>query len=165
MQDKIRAALAQLDPQNNEHWTQTGLPNLKLVQELSGVADLSRDGLNQMSDGFARPAPKSDQPQLTLEQVNKQLAALKAKAGELTREQDAAIAAAAKKVDPLDDVRANQLFLAGQARLRAEKHAQRQQLIAAMGGVKAIDPRSPLDQAFQRRTGFRAPPPTRRQPQ
>lgn len=167
LQDKIRAALAQLDPTNNDHWTQAGLPNLKVVQELTGLSELSRDGLNQMSDGFVRPQPKTgdDAPDMTLDEVQAQLAALKAKADKLVREQDAAIIAATGKRDPQDEVRANQLFLAGQAKIREQKHAQRQAAIAALGGVQGLDPRSPLDQAFQRKTGFRAPPPTRRQPQ
>jgi len=56
MSDKIKAALADLDPSNDAHWTSDGLPRLDVMKELTG-ANVTREALNQVAKGFSRDNP------------------------------------------------------------------------------------------------------------
>lgn len=46
--DKLAKALAQLDADNDEHWTQDGKPAISVVAELSGVSDIKRKDLESL---------------------------------------------------------------------------------------------------------------------
>jgi len=59
--DKIRAALAQLDPTDNDHWTDDGLPKTGVVQRIASDQTIKRSDIQAASPGFERPAP-TDQP-------------------------------------------------------------------------------------------------------
>lgn len=54
--DKIRAALAQLDPADNEHWTDDGLPKTGVVQKLANDQTIKRSDIQTAAPGFERPA-------------------------------------------------------------------------------------------------------------
>ena len=55
-QDKIRAALAQLDPTDNDHWTDDGLPKTGVVQRIANDSTIKRTDIQAASPGFERPA-------------------------------------------------------------------------------------------------------------
>lgn len=59
---KIRSALGQLDPTNDEHWTEDGAPKTEIVQKLSGDATLKRHDIQQARPGFMRPEPVAVEP-------------------------------------------------------------------------------------------------------
>lgn len=56
--EAIRAALGRLDKENDDDWTEGGLPKLARMQQLSGFEDLKRAELSDASPGFQRVAPK-----------------------------------------------------------------------------------------------------------
>lgn len=51
---KIRAALAQLDPAENQHWTDDGLPREGIVRKLAGDNTISRRDISEAHPGFQR---------------------------------------------------------------------------------------------------------------
>lgn len=53
----ILAALGQLDPTNDRHWTAGGLPRLDVVKELTKEASLIRDHLTAVAPEFTRTNP------------------------------------------------------------------------------------------------------------
>lgn len=56
---KLNAALAQLDPANDDHWTNAGLPLLKAVEGFMGE-DVTREYLQEHGpEGFERDTAKS----------------------------------------------------------------------------------------------------------
>lgn len=64
MSEKLLAALQQLDPANDNHWTADGMPRLDTVRFLAGDQTLTREavtaaapGLNRASHVVSAPAP------------------------------------------------------------------------------------------------------------
>lgn len=57
---KIREALQQLDPTNNEHWTDDGLPREGAVREFAHDTTLSRRDIQAAWPGFQRAADSGD---------------------------------------------------------------------------------------------------------
>lgn len=49
----VAEAVAQLDPNDDSHWTKPGLPNIRSVEAILG-ADTNRDEINQAAPGFTR---------------------------------------------------------------------------------------------------------------
>ncbi len=43
-----------LDPENDEHWTQAGLPEMDAIKEISGLPNVSRTFVSDLIDGFDR---------------------------------------------------------------------------------------------------------------
>lgn len=62
--DKIRAALAQLDPTDDNHWTEDGLPKTSVVQKIAADTTIKRQDIQLASPNFERPAldPLTGQP-------------------------------------------------------------------------------------------------------
>lgn len=56
MNDKIKAALAELDVTNDDHWTAEGVPRLDVVKDLVGVA-VSRADITGAAKQFTRTNP------------------------------------------------------------------------------------------------------------
>lgn len=54
MQDKIKAALSQLDPENSDHWTSDGAPRVDVVAKLSGLEELTRKEITHAAPEFMR---------------------------------------------------------------------------------------------------------------
>lgn len=52
---KIKDVLAKLDPANDAHWTNDGLPRLDVISKALG-RDVTREQLNESSPGFSRAA-------------------------------------------------------------------------------------------------------------
>jgi hypothetical protein len=52
--EKITEALAKLDTQNPDHWTDDGLPVTRVVQMLAGEPAIKRSDLNEVAPGFSR---------------------------------------------------------------------------------------------------------------
>src|SRR5688572_2067453 len=52
----IQAALAKLDPTNDNHWTGDGLPRLDTVRMLASDQQISRDAVTAAAPGFTRVA-------------------------------------------------------------------------------------------------------------
>lgn len=50
----IRTALSQLDPKNDEHWTQAGLPSVEAVRSLSGDDEVSRGDIQNLAPKLTR---------------------------------------------------------------------------------------------------------------
>jgi hypothetical protein len=74
---KIRDALAQLDPQNNEHWTDEGLPRTGVVQRIANDQTIKRGDIQAANPNFARPQvgdPLGDPVEVTGADVNGKLA-------------------------------------------------------------------------------------------
>lgn len=63
--EKIRAALQQLDPANDAHWTDDGLPRTGTVQKLASDAAITRKDIQEAQPGFQRepinPPPAADE--------------------------------------------------------------------------------------------------------
>lgn len=51
---KTIAALQQLDPKNDNHWTSDGLPRLETVRLMAGDAQLTREAVTAALPGFTR---------------------------------------------------------------------------------------------------------------
>ncbi len=54
MSQKITAALAKLDPANDNHWTADGAPRIEAVRMISGDQTISRDDITQAAPMFTR---------------------------------------------------------------------------------------------------------------
>lgn len=54
MTDKLKAALDKLDPANDNHWTQDGLPRIDTVRMLAGNPALTREDLTEKHGDFNR---------------------------------------------------------------------------------------------------------------
>lgn len=52
--DTIQAAVTSLNVDDDSQWTEDGLPVLEIIQEKSGIADLTREQLNEAAPGFTR---------------------------------------------------------------------------------------------------------------
>lgn len=52
--EKLMAALKHLDPENDEHWTQMGLPALATLGEFTGMAGIKRADVEAAAPGFTR---------------------------------------------------------------------------------------------------------------
>jgi len=57
---KVRTALTKLDPANDEHWTDAGLPSVAAVRELSGV-EVSRADISSLAPKLTRDEAKKAQ--------------------------------------------------------------------------------------------------------
>lgn len=53
LENDLRVALSQLDADNNDHWTSTGLPAIDAVESFLGY-DISRSDINRLFKGFKR---------------------------------------------------------------------------------------------------------------
>jgi len=51
IQDLIRDAVEKLDPENDEHWTSTGLPQMKVIEDMIGDDTIKRGDVNQALGG------------------------------------------------------------------------------------------------------------------
>lgn len=56
MEQKIRDALANLDVENDDHWTAEGMPRLDVVKDAVGTA-VSRADITAAAKGFTRKTP------------------------------------------------------------------------------------------------------------
>ena len=60
---KIQTALNQLDPTNDQHWTDDGLPREGVVRKLASDQTISRKEIQEARPGFQRtPAPVTHDP-------------------------------------------------------------------------------------------------------
>jgi hypothetical protein len=59
MSDKIKDALSKLDPANDNHWTQDGLPRLDTIKILSGDPSLSREAVTAANPEFNRESAQA----------------------------------------------------------------------------------------------------------
>jgi hypothetical protein len=55
---KILEALSQLDPANNDHWTNDGLPNTGVVQRIANNQTIKRTDIQNARPGFDRDAAR-----------------------------------------------------------------------------------------------------------
>jgi hypothetical protein len=58
--DKILAALAQLDPNNDSHWNTDGLPNTGTVQRIANDQTIKRGDLQNARPGFDRDMARAE---------------------------------------------------------------------------------------------------------
>jgi hypothetical protein len=58
--DKILAALAQLDPNNDSHWNTDGLPNTGTVQRIANDQTIKRGDLQNARPGFDRDTARAE---------------------------------------------------------------------------------------------------------
>ncbi len=69
MTQKVIDGLRKLDPKNDAHWTQDGLPKVDFVRILSGEPSLTREQINEALPGFSRtntdPKPEGNAEQST----------------------------------------------------------------------------------------------------
>ena len=56
---KILNALSQLDPENNDHWTNDGLPNTGVVQRIASDQTIRRPDIQTARPGFDRESAKA----------------------------------------------------------------------------------------------------------
>lgn len=190
-QNPILEALSRLDPNDDAHWTADGAPRVDVMQELTGLKDLSRADIIAVAPEFTRGsllAPtqsveesqeggekeepgdelellreRHDEVAAKIAEKKAQLNAISKEIVELTKEQDELI----KQMEPGNPShRQNQQnimeFLASEARKRAERHQQR---VALLKGIDpaTLDPRSRIDQAFARKNTRGAQRPGARQ--
>jgi hypothetical protein len=64
--DKIKAALAQLDPNNPDQWTDDGLPVTKAVQALADEVGIKRSDINEVAPGFSKASLSMNGPDAQL---------------------------------------------------------------------------------------------------
>jgi hypothetical protein len=58
--DKILAALAQLDPNNDSHWNTDGLPNTGTIQRIANDQTIKRGDLQNARPGFDRDTARAE---------------------------------------------------------------------------------------------------------
>jgi len=67
--EKVLAALSQLDPTNDEHWTDDGMPVTSVVQKIAQDPEIRRSDINAAAPTFTRetaePAPSAEAPVAT----------------------------------------------------------------------------------------------------
>ena len=51
---RLRQALSELDPKNDEHWRSDGLPRMDAIQGIYGSGDVSRAAVDAHAPGFVR---------------------------------------------------------------------------------------------------------------
>jgi hypothetical protein len=67
---KIRNALAQLDPANDDHWTADGLPSTSAVQKIANDPTIRLRDIQAAAPGLERPKPQDrDIPKATAEAI------------------------------------------------------------------------------------------------
>jgi len=54
--EKLKRAVAQLDPKNDGHWTKDGKPSMSAVSQFYGATDIVRADVEAVAPGFVRPA-------------------------------------------------------------------------------------------------------------
>lgn len=59
---KIRGALTQLDPTNDAHWTDDGLPRESVVRDLAADKNITRKEIQEAFPGFQRPGSGDEDP-------------------------------------------------------------------------------------------------------
>lgn len=59
--EAIKAALAKLDPADDDHWTAGGLPAVGAVKELTSSTTLTRADIEAAAPGFERPEPTEEE--------------------------------------------------------------------------------------------------------
>lgn len=59
--DKLAEFLLKLDSQNDQHWTDDGLPRVNVVQELANDTSITRAQINDAAPGYARKV-QGDEP-------------------------------------------------------------------------------------------------------
>lgn len=183
MANKIREALAKLDPANDMHWTSDGSPRMDVVEDLVGDKSIKRADVTAAAPAFTRenpvldPAPAAQEPSPTnpeeptdLDELEARLAEAEARLAEAEavanaarrrmldaqRARDAVIEAR----DRARPVHENQLgimqFLKSQARIREQRAARMRALQEQMGGVdpRQLNGRAPIDQAMAHKRGF-----------
>jgi hypothetical protein len=64
-QAKIKAALAQLNPNDPEHWTDDGLPITKVVQTFADEVGIKRSDINEVAPGFSKASLNLNGPAAT----------------------------------------------------------------------------------------------------
>ena len=67
MTEQIKAALAQLDPTIDAHWTSDGSPRMDIIQHLSGDASITRKMVTDTDPTFTRKADEADEPTAAVE--------------------------------------------------------------------------------------------------
>jgi hypothetical protein len=112
----LKAALSQLDPGNDNHWTAEGLPRIETVRLLSQTPSLTREQLVEADPAFNREAAKAAKagaapaavPAVPAAPVDPVLApkeatqdAAPAKAASMQEEMEAALRVAVQKRDDL----------------------------------------------------------------
>ena len=58
-QRRIAAALEQLDDDNDDHWTQLGLPRVDAIEIIMGDSSVTRQEINVVAPDFSRPNMES----------------------------------------------------------------------------------------------------------
>lgn len=53
-EDTIKEAFRKLDPDNADHWTAAGLPDMERMKEITGLADLKREEVGRSMPGLTR---------------------------------------------------------------------------------------------------------------
>jgi chromosome segregation ATPase len=177
----IKDALRFLDPEDDNNWTQDGLPRMDVMEQLLDNKDLNRQDVTDADPGFDREKARAMREELkdglseerkeeTAQETaqvaeQKEVMSLDEEIAQLTKEKEAVdkeIRTRQKRRDQLEqakakthnaksDTVARQEFIASQARLRGER-AQRSRLIMQVVGKDAIDPRCKLDRAMARKT-------------
>lgn len=57
--ERLAAALRQLDPENDDHWTKLGKPTMSAVEQFYGSAAVTRDEVEAAIPGFSRDAARA----------------------------------------------------------------------------------------------------------
>lgn len=57
--ERLAAALRQLDPENDDHWTKLGKPTISAVEQFFGSAAVTRDEVEAALPGFNRDAARA----------------------------------------------------------------------------------------------------------
>lgn len=61
----ITEALAKLDPAEDKHWNQDGLPSLKALVEITGTKSITRKQVTEAAPHFTRENPTLELPEAT----------------------------------------------------------------------------------------------------
>lgn len=56
--EKLRRAVLQLDPSNDEHWTQAGKPSISAITQLYGAGDVTRADIEAAAPGLLRDSAR-----------------------------------------------------------------------------------------------------------
>jgi len=123
---RIRNALAQLDPNNNEHWTDENLPRTAVVQRIVNDQTVKRGDIQAANPNFVRPQvgdplgdPLGDPVEMTGPDVNGKPADVAPAAASPAQEQGELMTEAEVKQVLLDRVNAAQMVLnTAQAKIR-----------------------------------------------
>ena len=183
--EKILEVLRSLDPQDDNHWTDEGMPKLEVVQNLAGDEEITREMITEAAPLFSRvnpletpdnvstDAPEEPDPAETETKIeiatkeatdaDKEVQAAMDKRSAAEKKRDHLLTEREKSSEPLhvQNQKEIQRFIKSQNQQRVDRAERRRQFLKGMSpqDLQDLAGKAPIDIAMQRNKarGMRRP--------